>query len=182
LRTVSLTQGVATENADLRVAIAVGLRRLEQRVAQRGERRLDLAPATLLGERAEHDPCVARRVEAFAPVAGAVPQPHEPPRLQRLEPRAGVAAAELERLGHLVGVQRLGRDVDQRVAIELQESPKTPQDSPRRAQRRGGAARPQKNAIVRTSMLSRCIASGGEDGSSNALCPMKRARPSVSES
>ena len=41
---------------------------------------------------------------------------------------------------------------------------------------------PQKNAIVRTSMLSRFIAPGGVVGSSKAVWPMKRARPSVSES
>jgi hypothetical protein len=40
----------------------------------------------------------------------------------------------------------------------------------------------QKNAMVRTSMLSRGGASGGLVGSSNALCGMKRARPSSSES
>ena len=38
----------------------------------------------------------------------------------------------------------------------------------------------QKNAIVRTSILSRLSALAGVVGSSNALCPMKRARPSVS--
>jgi hypothetical protein len=40
----------------------------------------------------------------------------------------------------------------------------------------------QKNAMVLISMLSRIGASGGVVGSSNALWPMKRARPSVSES
>ena len=40
----------------------------------------------------------------------------------------------------------------------------------------------QKKAIVRTSMLSRFGAFGGVVGSSKALWPMKRARPSVSES
>src|SRR6516164_2838433 len=40
----------------------------------------------------------------------------------------------------------------------------------------------QKNAIMRISMLSRVGASGGVLGSSNALCPRKRARPSVSDS
>ena len=54
-----------------------------------------------------------------------------------------------------------------------------------RAARRsaGGAAqcRAQKNAMVRISMLSRIGASGGVFGSSNALWPTKRARPSVSE-
>jgi len=44
------------------------------------------------------------------------------------------------------------------------------------------AAEDQKNAIVRTSMLSRLGAPEGVVGSSNAVCPMKRQRPSVSES
>jgi hypothetical protein len=40
----------------------------------------------------------------------------------------------------------------------------------------------QKNAIMRISMLCRVGASGGVLGSSKALCPRKRARPSVSDS
>jgi len=44
------------------------------------------------------------------------------------------------------------------------------------------AKAPQKKAIVRTSMLSRRGASGAVSGCSKALWPMKRERPSVSES
>ena len=40
----------------------------------------------------------------------------------------------------------------------------------------------QKNASVRISMLSRGRALGGEVGSSNAVCAVQRARPSLSES
>jgi len=40
----------------------------------------------------------------------------------------------------------------------------------------------QKKAMVLISMLSRIGAPGRVLGSSNALCPVKRARPSVSES
>ncbi len=40
----------------------------------------------------------------------------------------------------------------------------------------------QKNAMVRISMLSRGRACGGVVGSSNAVCAVQRARPSLSES
>ena len=43
-------------------------------------------------------------------------------------------------------------------------------------------AQASKNTSVRTSMLSRAGASGAADGSRNAECAVKRARPSVSES
>jgi hypothetical protein len=46
-----------------------------------------------------------------------VAQAHQAPGLQLLQAHADVAAAELQRLGDLVGVQRLGRDVDQRVDL-----------------------------------------------------------------
>jgi hypothetical protein len=107
-------------------------------------------------------------------------------------PRGAVGAAGRRRLarvgyGHLVrpqpavearaaagGVEGVGV---QRPGLRLE----VVQGCGRHALHAGSSGR-QKKAIVRTSMLSRFSAPGGVSGCSNAVWPMKRARPSVSES
>ncbi len=112
-----LDQVVHALHALLRDAVGFVARRFQQRIAQQRQRGFDLAPAALFGQGLEDLPGVLRRLEVLAPVTGHMAQRHQAPGLQFLQPHADVAAAELQRLGDLLGVQRRGRDEDQRVDL-----------------------------------------------------------------
>src|SRR5713226_281165 len=98
------------------IALRVGLD-LAHAFRQHTQRRINLPPLALLRNNPENFPHVLDRFEMVAPVPKHVHHAHDSPSLQLSQARAHVRTRHRQRLGNLVGRQRVRRQEQQRMHL-----------------------------------------------------------------